>query len=278
MVQFLHSADLEREWYYDASYWDAYLGMLARDRFNSFNLVFAHQTDYLAPPYPFLLEVEKYPGVRVPGLSPADRRRNLETLQMISRKARERGIDFIMGIWEHRAWKVGQRSMVEGLDDEILADYSKLAVEKLLRSCPDITGIQLRVNQESGIDLVQQTPFYAAVFAGMKAAGRPVLLDLRGWGALPGTIDAAVRSGLPMRLSMKYWAEFMGMPYQAAQMLPSYSFADFLRHPRPAPVLYQVWSLGSHRLLPWGSVEWMRRFVPTTKLGDGIGFETCAPL
>ncbi len=279
MIQFLHDADLERSWYYDREYWENYLGMLARDRFNSLNLVFAHQTSYLAPPYPFLFDVEEFPQVRVPGLSAAGQHKNLEALQMISHLARERGIDFIMGIWEQRAWQRGQTSMVEGLNDNILTEYARLAMQKLLRLCPDITGIQLRVNPESGIENSLQTRFYRdGILAGMKAAGRPVLLDLRGWGALPETIDAAAKAGLPLRLSAKYWAEFMGMPYQAAQMLPSYSYADFLRYPRRHPILYQVWSLGSHRLLPWGSVDWMKRFVPTTHLGDGIGFETCAPL
>jgi hypothetical protein len=279
MVQFLHNADLEKSWYYDPEYWTQYLGMLARCRFNSFNLVFAHQTSYLAPPYPFLFNVEKYPKVQVPGLSDSDQNRNLETLRLISRKCRERGIDFIMGIWQHQAWKRGQESMVAGLTDDIVQDYSRLAIEKLLRLCPDISGIQLRVNSESGIDSNRQVTFYRdGVISGMKSSGRPVLLDLRGWGALPATMDAAAGSGLPMRLSMKYWAEFMGMPYQPARMLPSYSFADFLSYPRRFPVLHQVWSLGSHRLLPWGSVEWMKRFVPTTRLGGGIGFETCAPL
>jgi len=279
MIQFLHSADLEKSWYYDREYWESYLGMLAKDRFNSLNLVFAHQTSYLAPPYPFLFDVEEYPQVRVPGLAAADQMKNLTGLRMISRLARERGIDFVMGIWEQRAWKRGQTSMVEGLGDDIIADYTRLAMRKLLRLCPDITGIQLRVNPESGIDNSQQTRFYRdGVIAGIKDAGRPVLLDLRGWGALPETIDAAVNSGLTLRLSMKYWAEFMGMPYQAAEMLPSYSYADFLRYPRRYQVYYQLWSLGSHRLLPWGSIEWMKRFVPSTRLGDGVGFETCAPL
>jgi hypothetical protein len=279
MIQFLHNADLERPWYYDREYWEDYLGMLARDRFNSLNLVFAHQTSYLAPPYPFLFDVEEYPQVKVPGLSADEQRRNLETLQMISRLARERGIDFIMGIWEQRAWKRGQTSMVAGLTDEILTDYARSAMRKLLGLCPDITGIQLRVNPESGIENQQQTAFYRdGVLAGMKAAERPVLLDLRGWGALPETIEAAAQSISLLRLSMKYWAEFMGMPYQAARMLPSYSYADFLRYPGRFPVLYQVWSLGSHRLLPWGSVDWVKRFAATTQLGEGIGFETCAPL
>src|SRR5439155_21545575 len=69
MIQFLHSADLEKEWYGDRAYWEAYLGMLARDRFNSFNLVFAHQTPYKTPPSTFIFTVKKYPKVKVLGLS-----------------------------------------------------------------------------------------------------------------------------------------------------------------------------------------------------------------
>src|SRR5262249_1967041 len=155
--------------------------------------------------------------------------------------------------WEHMAWKRGQTSMVEGLTDENVTEYTRLALTQLLRACPDIAGIQLRVNTESGIENKMQTAFYRdGVLAAMKDPGRPVLLDLRGWGALPSTIEAAVQSGLPMRLSMKYWAEFMGFPYQPAETPASYSYADFLRYPRAYPVLQQVWSLGSHRLLLWG--------------------------
>ena len=52
---FIHNHDLEERWYYSHDYWDDYFAMLARQRFNRFNLVFAHQTNYLAPPYPFWL-------------------------------------------------------------------------------------------------------------------------------------------------------------------------------------------------------------------------------
>ena len=64
---FVHNHDLEERWYYSREYWDAYFSMLARRRFNRFNLVFAHQTNYLAPPYPFWLELPGFPGIRVPG-------------------------------------------------------------------------------------------------------------------------------------------------------------------------------------------------------------------
>ena len=78
--RFLHNEAMERDWYYSQEHWDAFFGMLARQRFNRFNLVFAHQTNYLAPPYPFWLDLPSFPEVRVPGLSPADRQRNLAML------------------------------------------------------------------------------------------------------------------------------------------------------------------------------------------------------
>src|SRR6266566_404665 len=65
---FLHNADLERDWYYSRQYWDGYLSMLAQNRFNRFNLVFAHQTDYLAPPYPFWIELPEFPTIRAKNL------------------------------------------------------------------------------------------------------------------------------------------------------------------------------------------------------------------
>jgi len=51
---FLHNKDQEASWYFSQEYWDTYFAMLARNRFNRFNLVFAHQTNYLAPPYPYI--------------------------------------------------------------------------------------------------------------------------------------------------------------------------------------------------------------------------------
>ena len=47
---FLHNQEMDADWYYSHEHWDAYFSMLARNRFNRFNLVFAHQTNYLAPP------------------------------------------------------------------------------------------------------------------------------------------------------------------------------------------------------------------------------------
>lgn len=93
---FLHNKDQEESWYFAREYWDAYFSMLARNRFNRFNLVFAHQTNYLAPPYPFLVELAEFPQIRVPGLADAERARNLAMLCYIAKAAADHGVDFTL--------------------------------------------------------------------------------------------------------------------------------------------------------------------------------------
>ena len=112
---FLHNADLEREWFFSKVYWDAYLSMLAKNRFNRFNLVFAHQTDHLAPPYPFWVDLPEFPTIRAKDLTADQRQRNLAMLQYISQEAVNRGIDFTLGVWEHDIQHYRRPPMVPGL-------------------------------------------------------------------------------------------------------------------------------------------------------------------
>jgi hypothetical protein len=285
VFSFLHNADCEREWFGSERYWSAYFDLMADSRFNSFQLVMGHQTNYLAPPFPFFIEVPEHPEVVVPGHMEEDRRKNLDALKMITGLAATRGIEFVLGIWEVIAWwpqsRGGhiQRSMVDGLGWENLADYTYHATRRLLTEVPGIRGIQLRVNGESGVPEQHQTEFFASTFfKAMAEAENRVFLDLRGWIAKKETIEAAQEFGIPMRLSMKYWAEHLGAPYQAAEQEPAYSYADFLRHPREYDVSYQVWALGSHRHFVWGDPEFVRTFAKSLHFGDALGYEISPPL
>ncbi len=283
---FLHNADCEREWFYSREHWQSYFDLLARSRYNSFHIVMAHQTSYLAPPFPFFIEVPEHPEVSVPGLGVEERARNLEALQMITGLADERGLSFVLGIWEVIAWKPEtthgsstQASMVGGLGWDNLASYTYHATRRLLAECPKIKGIQLRVNPESGVPPEKQTDFFTAtVFKAIQECEREVFLDLRGWHAHPQTIRAAKNMKIPMRVSMKYWAEHLGAPYQAAKQNPAYSYADFLRYPQECPISYPVWALGSHRNFVWGDPDYVQTFSRSLKLGDGVGFEICPQL
>jgi hypothetical protein len=284
MAVFLHNEDNEKEWYFSKEYWRKYFGMLAEDRWNTFNLVFSHQTPYLAPMYPFHVSVEKYPEVKAKGLTDAQREKNLEMLRFISSLAKDRGLDFTLSIWQQIAWEKdspgrGQESMVTGYNRQNMTDYTYLALAKLLRECPGITGIQLRLNYESGINFNEQTAFFRdGVYRAAKEAGRPILIEIRDIGLLRETLEAALATGLPVRVSHKYWAEHMVFPYHPAKFIWTYSYGDWLKYPRQAEQIYQVWSLGSHRLLLWGDPEYVQRFAPTTTLGESAGFEICAPL
>lgn len=279
---FLHNADLERDWYYSKDYWDEYLSMLARNRFNRFNLVFAHQTDYLAPPYPFWIELPEFASVRAKNISVAQRQKNLEMLQYIAKGAVARGIDFTLGVWEHNIQDYARPPMIpmtEGLTDDNIGPYSYAALLKILQLVPEISSVQMRTNNESGIHANRQVDFYKNyVFRAIKAVGRPVFLDLRGWIVAGGMVKAATEVGIPVRLSTKYWAEDTGRPYQPAETFSNYSYLNFLEKPRPYKFYWELWGLGSHRLLLWGDPAHVQRAVSTFGLSDSEGFEIDPPL
>jgi hypothetical protein len=291
--QFVHNEEMEKKWYFSEEYWDTYFSMLARDRLNRFNLVFAHETNYRAPPYPFWLELPEFPEIQVPGLSADQRRKNLEMLCYISQSAADHGVDFTLGIWEHNAINTlnwggvvngdwNQPHAAVGITDNNIGPYSYSALRKVLQTCSAIRSVQLRVNGESGIGDAQQVSFYRDwVYRAIREAGRPVTLDVRGWAMAPQMLEAAVNTGAPLRLSVKHWAEKMGRPYQPVETFPgssSFSYMDFLSKPRAYELYWEIWALGSHRLLLWGDPDFVRRIVPTLSLSDSIGFEVDAPL
>jgi hypothetical protein len=78
-------------------------------------------------------------------------------------------------------------------------------------------------------------------------------------------------------VSTKYFAEHMGLPYQPPSMRGGYSYDSMLRNDKPFDFLWQVWSLGSHRLFNWGDSEYARRLARSCHLGDGVGFEITPP-
>ncbi|MCW5981841.1 MAG: hypothetical protein KIT09_27395 [Bryobacteraceae bacterium] len=276
--KFIHNRDLEADWYFSREYWTAYCQMLARNRFNRFNLVFAHQTNYMAPPYPFWVGVPQFPEIRATGVTEAQRKRNLEMLRFISQTAAEHGIDFTLGIWEHNIQN-GMVATVEGLTERNIGPYSYAALRRVLAECPAIRSVQVRTNSESGIPPRQQVEFFRDhIFKAIREAGRLVTLDLRGWIMSGGMLEAAESAGVPLRLSTKFWAEHMGPPYQPAETFPHYSYMNFLRKPRSYEFLWEIWALGSNRLLLWGDPDHVRRALSTVTLSGTQGFEIDEPL
>ncbi len=280
---FPHNEAVDGPWYFNPAFWEAYFDKLSLNRFNAFSLTFGHQTAYLVPPYAFLVPMPEFPDVTVPSLSDEQRERHLATLQMISRTAVERGIDFTFGVWQQHSYEYGE-SLVEGLTLDNLAAYCELGMAKVLKACPDISGVQLRVNSESGIEAEDSPAFFRSIYSGVVAAGREIEIDVRAKAIADDTWEGALDTGLPTTVSTKFWCEQQGMPYSAGllqdfdRMDRRHSYGDLLKFPRDYDFMFRMWNLGTNKFTLWGDPAWVRRYAESCALGDSKGFEVCAPL
>ena len=284
-VQRLFTSEVEdKPWFYDREMWPRYLAMLAENRFNRFNLSVGIGYDFLRAvtdayflfAYPFFLDVPGY-KVRAVNLPDAERDRNLETLRYISDQTASHGLHFQLGIWMHGyVWENSPHPnyTIEGLDAQNHAAYCRDALTALLRACPAVSGVTLRIHGESGVD----EGSYAFLEHGIRRreALRPrkVEIDLHAKGIDQTMIDNALATGMPVKVSPKFWAEHMGMPYHQADIrdpeIPKaghvdsglmalstgsrsftrYGYADLMRDDRRFDVLWRFWP-GTQRLLLW---------------------------
>lgn len=281
----LFNADLEAGWYFEEDYWREYFAMLALHRFNRFTLTFCDQTNYLCPLYSNLLEVPGYANVRVKGVTDLDRLRQLIMLKKISDLAAERGLDFTLGIWQQVPVPAYPPQVeVEGLPEGVkAAEYCAAGLKAVLKACPAIRGVQLRMNSEAGVKEADQTAFYRPIFHAIRDCGRPVFVELRYKGLVPETTNTALDAGLDVAVSTKYWAEHFGLPYHATVVDKNYrhdryGFGNVLDHGRKYKVIFQHWTGGSQRITLWGDPNYTAKFARSIKAVGGEGFEVFAPL
>jgi hypothetical protein len=296
----LFTSDIEdKPWFNDREMWPAYLSMLAAQRFNRFSLSLGIGYDFLTAvtdgyflfAYPFLLSVPGH-NVRVPQLPDTERDRNLEMLRFISEQTAARGMEFQLGIWMHGyRWIAGPKAnyTIEGLTAETHGPYCRDAVRALLQAVPKISGVTFRVHGESGVE-EGNYQFWKTVFDGVATCGRRVEIDMHAKGMDEGMIDAALGSGQPVKISPKYWAEHLGMPYHQTDIREQerprpgseatglmklsagsrsflrYGYGDLLREDRKWGVLHRIWP-GTQRLLIWGD--------PLTAAAHSRAFSFC---
>jgi hypothetical protein len=132
-------------------------------------------------------------------------------------------------------------------------------------TCPGIRSVQVRTNAESGIPEAQQLTFYRDhFFPAIRDAGRG--LGLRTWLQSEAMMDAARQVGVATRVSTKYWAEHIGRPYQPPEAFALFGYQALPAKPCPYDLFWEIWGLGSHRILLWGSPDFARRIVSTVTL------------
>ena len=289
-----HRAHFE-SFFYDEAFWARYLDTLARNRFNTFALLFGYENwGYFAPPYPYFSDVEGFPEVRVVGITREQQQRNLEALNRAIRMTHERGLNFTLGIWDHiyrggvqgptdQAQKPTE-GLVWGLTAEKLVPYTKVALAKFLKLVPGIDALQFRMHGESGLKRAEMDTFWTNVYQVMKDSGGKIRFDARAKEFPDSLIDRALEMGVPIRICTKYWAEQMGLPFHPTHVNRQnqhdrrHGYADLLRYPKRYAMHWRLWNGGTSRVLLWGDPEYVRRFAESTHLYNGEGFEVNEPL
>lgn len=285
--------------FYDEKYWNKYLDMLARDRFNSLKVIFGYENGgFLAPCYPYFFNVDGFPDVRMVGLSAEQQQKNLAAFNRLIRMAHDRGIRFTVGIWDH-IYRGGVQGggipgtkdspdqpvpgLVWGVNGDNLTAYTKAALTKFVKEVPHLDGIEFRMHDESGLKKEEQDGFWRDIFGMMKATVPDLRLDLRVKELKESIIQSALDVGIDFRLDTKYWMEQMGYPYHPTQINPEksprrHSYSDLLRYPQRYRMFWVLWNGGTSRVLLNGDPAYARRFAESSHLYDGDGFEVNEPL
>jgi hypothetical protein len=213
-------------------------------------------------------------------------------LKFISEQTVARGIDFQLGLWMHGyEWINSPKPnyTIEGLTAETHGPYCRDAVRMLLKALPAVSGVTFRIHGESGVE-EGSYQFWKTVFDGVATCGRRVESDMHAKGMDQTMTDTAVATGLPIKISPKYWAEHFGMPYHQADIREverpkpgreatglmkfsagsrsflRYGYGDLLREDRKWGVLHRIWP-GTQRLLLWGD--------PLTAAAHSRAFSFC---
>ncbi len=307
------SIDEDKEWFYNKRSWDKYLTLLISERFNRFTLTLGMQYNYpygnefikdvyLYLPYPFLVSPKGY-SIKLSNFSNKERNKNLEILKYISKETKKRGIEFQIAIWTQKY----DFDNVPNANFQVLnypkglnyAKYCRDSLSLILKECPEISGVTLRVHVECGIP-EKSYAFWQTYFQAIKNCGRSINLDLHAKGIDDKLINIALKNTKNLSISPKYISEHMGLPYHQAsirkQELPPkktvsnkwifsegsrkflrYSYGDLLKEDRKYDILFRIWP-GTQRILLWADHELASGYGNMSTFCDSLGTELCEPL
>ncbi len=302
----------DKPWFNDRAMWPEYLTMLAAQRFNRFNLCLSLGYDFMRQvtdayflfPYPFFFAVPGY-NVRATNLPDSERDNNLALLRFISEETVKRGLDFQLGLWTHAYEWIDTKNAnhyIEGLNAGNHAAYCRDALALLLKECPAITGLTIRIHGESGVP-EGNYDFWRTIFGAIANCGRKIEIDMHAKGMDQEMIDVAVQTKQPVVLSPKYWAEHFGMPYHQAAIRElemahperqpghgalmkisagtrsflRYGYGDLMKEDRPYKIIFRMFP-GALRHMLWGDPQIASGYGRVTSFCGANGIEIHEPL
>ncbi len=263
---YLSEEDLQHnQWFWDLNYWQAFLDMAARNRYNCISFWSAH-------PYDRMVRIAKYPEAS--SLPAAELDKNIQFFQKLFRMVRERGLDPYLITWNiHNSPAFAKaHNIAEGnVDSELVRDYQRECIKSLLATYPDLIG--LGTTQGERMDVIPENHRAAWIsdvyFRAIRESGRRnVPFVLRYWGGTPAaTEQAAAAYDLgPMYLDIKYNGEHM---YSSTRY--HVEDAAWLGQPHHYKLLWHLRNDDIY-ILRWGNPTWVSQLLRNLATTDTVGF------
>lgn len=298
-------SDRDDDWFFSEKFWQVHMEKLGRARFNRFTLIVGFDTAYMSPPYAFFLTVPGFESIRTIPRYENRKDRALHILRIIGQLCHQNGLEFIFSTWQQLPWTQNQKSLVEGLpkEDQAFTEYCTKGIRQLLEECPEIDGVQFRVNLEAGITASGATTkkegfsgqthnrFWFDMIDAVASVKRHLKIDVRAKGMTDVLLSHAMKSGLESLVATKYWCEHMPEPYQMTRLRTEewrhlnnenstrrYSYDNLLEKPHIYGMLYRLWNYGSVNLFFWGDPDYVYRFAESCADFHGLGFTISEPL
>jgi len=279
------SLELHQDTCRDPKFWEAFLDMMAANRFNSLTLWSLHPFSYFVVP-------KSFPEAQ--SLSAADLARFRALWTRLFAMAKERGIDTYLINWNTfvspdfarahslATYSIDLRHFGDGPKDQIVIDYTRECVQQVIDEYPDLTGLGITLGERMGGQTPEErrTWLDEAFFAGITAAKRPVKFiyraplsaDTKSGGTTSEENDRLTRAQIeriarmpnimaPVYVEFKYnWSHGHSSPHLFIVHGGKLSDAYW----NPLPRSYQiVWTVRNEdiQVLRWGDPDFVRDFV-----------------
>ena len=286
-------------WFFSEEYWQYYIGQLAKNRFNRLSLITGYNDgkneDFMIPVYPYLIKVPGFENIKLNKYLVKTPKEYLAQLRRIGQICHDYGLEFVFGIWGHGRSKDLVLELPQ--DPEQFTTYCSNGMRELLRRVPEIDGIQLRVNYESGVGGFGKTAenfwkeIITAIGDSYKERKGNLFLDLRAKGLTVKMREWVLETGINLNVTSKYTWEGVGLPYHPTEMRKGeltmldnidkrqrYGYADFLKNSRDFDFIYRLWGVGTIRMFTWADPDYVKRFSHSASFGGSRGFQVTPPL
>ena len=268
----------------DTLYWEAFLNMMADNRFNVLTLWNLH-------PFSYLVRTEKYPEA-----CPFADEELSEWHQLWStlfRMAKERGIETYLVNWnifvspefskarEVAAYCISDEYFSSGDTSEIVKDYTREAVKATLDEYPDLTGLGITLGEGMGGMTPQERQEWIldAFISGMRQSSRkakfiyrvPLSAGTESDGSTSADVEEMTRAALdtlscfsgPITIELKFnWSHAYSCP--SLQKVHGGKLNDTYWNP-PSDKFHLAWMMRNEDffMLRWGNTDFLREHFRT---------------